>query len=412
MGDRSERARRRIIVIGGSLAGLMSGNILYHDGWDVHVYERVRDELAGRGAGIVTHPELFDVLRRAGVAADSSIGVEVASRVTFARDGRVVGERPLRQIVTSWGRLYQLLSQAFPRHRYHAGKALVAIEQDADSVTAVFEDGERLSGILLVGADGIRSTVRGIFLPHIRPQYAGYVAWRGLAPEQAFSPSTRAALFGRFAFCLPPREQMLGYPVAGKNGSTEPGQRYFNLVWYRPADEELELRRLLTGDDGRFYPDGIPPHLVNTQLIAEMRADAERVLSPQFAEAVRLAERPFLQPIHDLESPRIVFGRVALVGDAAFVARPHCGLGTTKAGGDAAALADALAKADSVAAALASFSEKRAPLGAAIVAQGRRLGAYMQAQIRTPREREMAERYRTPEAVMRETAVPLSFAQP
>jgi 2-polyprenyl-6-methoxyphenol hydroxylase-like FAD-dependent oxidoreductase len=403
----SNRARARVIIIGGSLGGLLCGNLLYRAGWDAHVYERAGQELAGRGAGIVTHPELFDALERAGVAVDRSVGVEVASRVTFSREGEVVGERPLRQIVTAWSRLHRLLLQAFPRDRYHAGKALVALEQNSTGVSAVFEDGEWVKGALLIGADGIRSTVRGFFLPQVKPLYAGYVAWRGLAHERAFSPAVHAALFPRFAFCLPPREQMLGYPIAGADDATEPGRRRFNFVWYRPADEQVELRRLLTDDRGRFYPDGIAPHLISAKVIAAMRADADRVLSPQFAEAVRLTEQPFLQPIYDLESPCMVFGRVALVGDAAFVARPHCGLGVTKAGADAVALADALTSAASVEAALASFNEKRVRSGAAIVAHARRLGAYMQAQIRTAREREMAERYRTPEAVMRETAMPL-----
>jgi 2-polyprenyl-6-methoxyphenol hydroxylase-like FAD-dependent oxidoreductase len=410
MADASKNPRGRVIVVGGSLAGLMVGNLLHRQGWDVHVYERVRDELSGRGAGIVTHPELFEALKRAGVTVDSTIGVEVFSRVTFARDGGVVGERPLRQVVTGWGRLYRLLLEVFPREQYHAGRALAAIEQGADAVTALFEGGERATGSLLIGADGIRSTVRGFFLPRVRPQYAGYVAWRGLAHESAFSRSTHDALFPRFAFCLPPREQMLGYPIAGAGDTTEPGRRRFNFVWYRPADENRELRRLLTDDDGRFFPEGIAPHLVSARIIAEMRADAERILSPQFAEVVRLTEQPFIQPIYDLESPRIAFGRVALVGDAAFVARPHCGLGVSKAGGDAMALADALAKAGGVDAALAAFNEERCRFGAAVVTHARRLGAYMQAQLKTPEERAMAERYRTPEVVMRETAVPLSCA--
>ena len=67
------------------------------------------------------------------------------------------------------------------------------------------------------------------------------------------------------------------------------------------------------------------------------------MLAPQFDEMVSLCEQPFLQPIYDLEVPRMAFGRVALAGDAAFVARPHIGAGVAKAADDALALADALA---------------------------------------------------------------------
>ncbi|MBX4145164.1 FAD-dependent monooxygenase, partial [Ralstonia pickettii] len=107
--------------------------------------------------------------------------------------------------------------------------------------------------------------------------------------------------------------------------------------------------------------------------------------------------------------PNMAFGRIALLGDAAFVARPHCGMGVTKAAGDALALATALATRADTLDALGEYSETRTAFGAAIVEHARHLGAYMQAQLKNDTEREMAERYRTPEVVMRETAVPPHF---
>jgi 2-polyprenyl-6-methoxyphenol hydroxylase-like FAD-dependent oxidoreductase len=402
---------RRVIVIGGSLGGLLAANLLHRTGWEVDVYERVGDELIDRGAGLVTHPELFDVMARGGIAFDRTIGVEVETRVTLASDGTRIGEHPLRQVFSGWSRLFHTYKAAFPAERYHTGKSLVGLEQDAAGVTAIFADGQRERAALLVGADGFRSTVRQFVLPEVQPTYAGYVAWRGLIEERLLSPATHAAVFEHMAFCLPPREQMLGYPVAGASDSTEPGHRRYNVVWYRPADADDELPRLLTDEQGRIHENGIPPHLVRAVVVDEVRAAATRILAPAFAEIVHLLDRPFFQPIYDLETPRMVFDRVVLVGDAAFVARPHCGMGVTKAGGDAAALADALAAADApTPGALAVFEAERLRFGRAAIAHARHLGAYMQAQIRTAEEQEMAERYRTPEAVMRETAVPLVLA--
>jgi len=97
--------------------------------------------------------------------------------------------------------------------------------------------------------------------------------------------------------------------------------------------------------------------------------------------------------------------RVALLGDAAFVARPHCGMGVTKAAGDAMALVAALKKHGTIDEALQDYQLQRLRFGTHVVEHARALGAYMQAQIRTAEEREMAERYRTPEVIMRETAV-------
>ena len=108
--------------------------------------------------------------------------------------------------------------------------------------------------------------------------------WRGLIAEAAFPPDLHAELSEVFAFCLPENEQMLGYPVAGPGNDLRPGHRRYNFVWYRPASEAHELPRLLTDDAGRTHVLSIPPPLIARDVIAAMRADAARVLSPQFTK--------------------------------------------------------------------------------------------------------------------------------
>jgi 2-polyprenyl-6-methoxyphenol hydroxylase-like FAD-dependent oxidoreductase len=401
---------RKAIIIGGSMGGLLAANMLMRRGWQVDVYERVADELSGRGAGIVTHQELFDALTVAGVTVDDTLGVQVPSRVTFGQDGRIVGEMPYEQILTSWSRLYRGLKDALPDACYHNGRTLARVEQDADCVTAVLADGERVQGDLLIGADGIRSTVRAQLTPESLPEYAGYVGWRGLVEESMLSARTRAALMDRFAFCLPPHEQMLGYPVAGLGNGIEPGQRRYNFVWYRPAGEHTELVRLQTDASGRRHDQGIAPTLIRPEILAEVMQAAQRTLSPEFAEVVGKTDLLFFQPIYDLISTRMVFGRVALLGDAAFVARPHCGMGVTKAAYDAAVLSDALeAAGDDLRKGLADYENERRRFGTSIVTHARHLGAYMQANLNSDLERAMALRYREPEAIMRETAVSLEY---
>ncbi|WP_341893343.1 FAD binding domain-containing protein [Variovorax sp. YR752] len=402
----SSATARKALVIGGSLGGLFAANLLLRRGWDVHVYERVADDLESRGAGVVTHPELMEVLTAAGVDVADRIGVEVRERITLSRDGTREDSRPLPQTLTAWGRLYQVLRRAFPSERYHNDKQLLSFEQDTRGVHAVFSDGKVERGDLLVAADGLRSTVRKVLLPEAVPQYAGYVAWRGLVEEASLSPRTLDELFPFFAFGLPPREQMIAYPVAGHGNSVEPGKRRYNFVWYRPADQANTLREMLTDASGKVWPDGIPPPLIRPEVLAAARQAANDVLAPQFAEVVEKTENLFFQPIFDLESSGLAFGRIALLGDAAFVARPHCGMGVTKAGSDAAALVRALDSHAEVADALKAYEQTRLDAGSFIVHHARALGAYMQAQLSTPTERAMAERYRSTEAVMRETAVP------
>jgi 2-polyprenyl-6-methoxyphenol hydroxylase-like FAD-dependent oxidoreductase len=401
-----ETMMKSALIIGGSLGGLFAANLLHRAGWEVQVCERVTDELSERGAGIVTHAELFEVLAAIGIE-DADIGIEVPGRVTLAHDGSILGAQPYPQILTAWGRVYSLLRAALPAHCYHSGKQLVSVRQDDASVRAVFADDSELEADVLIAADGIRSTVRQQLAPDVKPKYAGYVAWRGLVEENLLSQVTHDALCNNFVFCLPPREQMLGYPVAGAFNAMEAGRRRYNFVWYRPADD-AEVRRLSTDANGKVYENGIPPPLIAPAIVAEIRTVAGQLLAPQFAEVVAKTAQPFFQPIYDLESPQLVFGRIVLLGDAAFVARPHCGMGVTKAAVDALALARWLSRYP-VAEALAQYAAERGEFGARIVQHARDLGAYMQAQLATAEEIRMAERYRTHEAVMRETAVPPHF---
>ena len=395
---------KRALVIGGSMSGLLAGLALARRGWDVAVYERVADPLAGRGAGIVAQPELKAALRALSLDADHDLGVEVPTRVMYAQDGGVTHRIDWSQTMTSWDRVFHLLKAALPQALYHRGRELRRIAQDAQGVTAHFADGSVAEGDLLVGADGIRSTVRQQYLPALAPLYAGYTAWRGLVAEAAFPPPLHAQLFDEFSFCLPPNEQMLGYPVAGPDNDLRAGHRRYNFVWYRPASEERELPRLLTDESGRTHALSIPPPLIAREVVAQMRAEAEDVLAPQFNEMLALCALPFLQPIYDLEVPHMAFGRVAVLGDAAFVARPHVGAGVAKAAEDALALADALEAGD-VESSLKQFEAARLSVGNKIIERARRLGAYVQADLKTQAERAYAALHRKPEAVLSETAM-------
>ena len=388
------------------MAGLFCGLLLRQQGWAVEVYERSGEQLASRGAGIATHDELVAALQRAGVDPGDALGVPVSGRAVFDRDGTIAGTYDLPQVMTSWDLLFRLLRRALPDSEYHVGAPFASVSQDGNTVTATFADGRTRSGDLLIAADGIQSTVRAQLLPGAEPEYAGYVAWRGMAVEQDLSAEVLQSLGERMGFCLPPGEHSLTYPVAGPGEELTPGHRRRNWVWYRTAVSDAEQAALLTAADGRRQEVSVPPHKVRSEAVAAMRAAAKELLAPQFVALLDNIAQPFLQAIVDLESSQVVFGRVAVLGDAAFVARPHTGMGVAKAGEDAVALADALAGDPDIDGALLKWQQGRLYYGRSAVARGRKLGAMLQADRRAPEGDAFGRGRGVYRAVMVETAVP------
>ena len=373
------------IIIGGSLGGLFAANLLRMTGWDVNVYERTCDDLVARGAGIVIHDDMFNVMRRIGLVVDETYGIEVRRRYVLDKSGDITDELDAIRIMSAWARIYQPLKDHFPPDQYHFNKSLEQIEQDAEGVTAIFADGSRCRADLLIGADGIRSTMRSLIFPDVPLKYAGYIAWRGMVEEADFPPQLHAQMFGHHLYGVPEGDFITIYPVPGKNNEVRAGHRRANWVWHHPVDSGT-LRDLSTDATGKYHNYGIPPQLIRPDAVAKMRTLAHGVYAPQIAQLSDITRQPFFQAIFDLESPRVYSGRVALLGDAAFVARPHLAMGTTKAALDASFLCDALlAEPGDLARALARYDEPVRKFGTRLVARGRWLGAHLEAQITKPR---------------------------
>jgi len=230
----------------------------------------------------------------------------------------------------------------------------------------------------MVAADGVGSTTRTALLPDAAPRYAGYVAWRGTVPEADLDAGVAACLADAITYHVGANTHILVYPIPGPAGEVEPGRRLVNVVWYRNYAAGADLADLLTDTAGRPHELSLPPGAVRPEHVAEMRAVATARLPALVAGVVEAIERPFVQVIFDLEVTRMAFGRVALVGDAAFAVRPHAAAGTAKAAADGWALAAALAGGTDIDAALRQWEPGQLALGRQLLERTRRIGTRSQ----------------------------------
>jgi 2-polyprenyl-6-methoxyphenol hydroxylase-like FAD-dependent oxidoreductase len=159
-------------------------------------------------------------------------------------------------------------------------------------------------------------------------------------------------------------------------------------------------------ENGRQHEFSVPPPLIRKDLIAAMREQGRRVLPPALNDCLEAIADPFFTPVYDFVAPRIVSGRVALVGDAASNARPHMGFGVSKAACDAEALADALRDREDIEAGLAEYNRIRQPIGEIIVKHSRKLGTHMGVNLQTEEDRAMHDLLQEPRAMMDWIAVP------
>jgi 2-polyprenyl-6-methoxyphenol hydroxylase-like FAD-dependent oxidoreductase len=386
------------------MSGLFSAAFLRQVGWDVDVYERSIVELVGRGAGITGHPELLEALEASGAGTDM-LGIEVPKRIAIDRNGRITDERPLRQVLTSWDRLQRLLRATIDQSHYHLGWNFERVDQDERGVRVQFSGGRIEHADILVGGDGVRSSVRAQMAPEVQPIYAGYYIWRGAPNEADLAPETLNSIYPLFTFYLPKQQQVITYPIAGLNDDLTPGKRRFNFIWYRVADA-AKLREMNVDENGVQHEFSVPPPLIRKDLIADMYKDARETLPPALLDPLMKIKQPFVTPIYDFTTPSITFGRVTMVGDAAANARPHMGFGMAKAGTDAMALAKHLDRHDNVDDALAAYNAERQPIGNIIVMHGRKLGTHLGVNLKTEEDRRMHALLQSDGAMLDWIAVP------
>ncbi|WP_367048127.1 FAD-dependent monooxygenase [Streptomyces sp. Je 1-332] len=344
-------AQRAATIVGGGIGGLAAAIALHRRGWRVEVLERA-PEFTEIGAGISLWPNALRALEVLGLDRTvRALGAVEATGGVRDRRGRWLSRTDNAELARRFGHplvvlhradLLRALTEALPADSLRPASEVSAVRDD-DHGPVVEHPGGESRPDLVVGADGLRSAVRGALWPDAAgPRYAGYSAWRMVTEPLAAPPSEGAATWGRgerFGYTALPGGRMYCFATASLPAGAE--------VASGTSQHGELLRRF--GD----WPEPIPTLLASVPPDAVLRHD-----------------------LYDLPPlPSFVRGRVALLGDAAHAMTPNLGQGACQALEDAVTLAHCLDGTPDVPAALRSYDLLRRPRTRAISRRSARLGA-------------------------------------
>jgi 2,6-dihydroxypyridine 3-monooxygenase len=365
-------------IVGGSIGGLTVGLLLRQLGFHVDIYERTEEELDGRGGGIVLQPETLRWFKEMSDQSPEQIATTShVFRCISPTRGDIAFDEAVEWRFSSWSTLYRALLADFGREDYHLGFGVTDFSQNEDRVELSFSNGETRTADLVIFADGVGSIGRQKLLPEVQPEYSGYIGWRGTVPEGEMSAEALELLDDALGYCFGISSHICMYPIPGLRGEIGRGDRLMNYVWYQNVNEGTDLDEMMTDIDGFRGLISVPPGRVQQRFIDTMKEQVGSILAPAAAELVRKTEYPYIQAILDVRVPQMAFGRIAIMGDAAFVGRPHAAAGSAKAADDAWALFDTFNTTDSgIPEVLRAWEPGRLAVGNAlidrVVAMGRR----------------------------------------
>ena len=359
-------------IVGGSIAGCAAAVALERLGAEVDVYERSSGELRDRGSGIAIPLALRDELIAEGYLPTSYPSCVPAARWWVhhdgSADGRVLWDQPSAGAMSNWGVLWRGLRADVDDDRYHDGSTIAGLTETGDGIELSFADGTTREFDAVTGADGYKSIIRGRLHPDAVPEYAGYVLWRGNFPESRLADRRAIDRLDEaqawLTVCFDGGHGVM-YPIPDFDDGAEPGGRRVNWAIYAAQPPGLDF----------VEPTSVPPGAVTPEVYAEL----ERLLDAAFPPMYRtLFDSPIeevsIQPIYDQQVDAYTSGRIALIGDAGTVTRPHTGSGATKAIQDALTLSRLGAEHGDWSGLLLAYDAERTTTGRSLVDLGRRIG--------------------------------------
>src|SRR5215472_5755384 len=345
------RAVPEALIAGGGIGGLVTAIALQRAGMNVSVFERVKQQQEA-GAGLTLWANAMHALQQIGLPdLLPSIGQPLSRSCILSWQGKILSEAPMKALAERYGTplvavhradLLAALLKAVGNNVVQSGVACTGFRQDEKAVHLQLASGEEVTGDLLVGADGIHSSMRAHLFGAAKPRYAGYSAWRGVAsitPEGWNEQVTTETWGNGKRFGLVPLSQ---------------GRIY----WYATLNAPEGTPDPQTGRKGRLL-----------KLFSTCHAPVPAVIEATDDDAILHNDIYDLPPLTHWSR-----GRVTLLGDAAHAMTPNLGQGAGQAIEDALALATCLTREFSVSSALQAYERQRLRRANAIARRSQRLG--------------------------------------
>ncbi|CAA9966353.1 hypothetical protein CFE70_010124 [Pyrenophora teres f. teres 0-1] len=346
----AEAQNKRVVVGGGSIAGLMHALVLKSHGYNVDVLEvRSEKQLQAQAAGLSLWPNAQKVLTT--YIPDMELD-DVACRnpsfPIFDNKGELVVDVPCTEDVRTscWAGIHRLLWTACEKRMeghglvtMRCGATVSGLTEHDDHLTVSYkdEDGteDAMPADIVIAADGARSYFRSLVLPDVKPEYVGYVAWRANikvadAPEQLL-----CAIEGKMPICMLDGSYVMVYLSPGKSANMDPEERVIEWCWYDPCDASTPVfSEYMTDVHGVRHNVTVPSHLLRPEVWAAQLRRRDSSLTPMWRKVFDESDMPLLTAIRSFDNTKGSFfdGKLLLVGEAFLQVRPHLGASSDIAG--------------------------------------------------------------------------------
>lgn len=328
-------SRAKIAIVGSAIAGSMAAILLHRAGFDVTIFEqRQRGVLVDRGAGIALPKYLVkDLIDQDILDKDFPI-LNINDREFLfynpeTKQERCLGLQPFIAYGVHWGSLYTNLARRIPEDIIHYDTKVTQVKP-GEKVQLTFSDNQQQEFDFVIFADGYHSVGRNYLYPDFAPKFANYIAWRGTLVR--IDEETDKRLTNKVPFYVFEKGHLLLYTIPQLNAKNPEKEYIVNWLIYETIDQQHPLSLVNKAHEN------IMPNQMMTEYRNYLNDLASKYFCPFAQEIIGATEAPFTQAIHDAFVPNYFANRIALVGDASILARPHVGAGSTKAIEDALSL--------------------------------------------------------------------------